>query len=102
MIEELEGKHLLAFADTVDGADCAQIAAEVRNFATSCAYGVASTFDAAAGRKLATAQDSTRARYPAAVRRFGRFNHLFATVRRRRLASAQDADAVADLPPVPA
>lgn len=76
MIEELEGKHLLAFADIVDGEDCAQIAAEVRNFATSCAYGVASIFDAAAGRTLAGGNRLDPGRYPTAVPQVRALNHL--------------------------
>jgi hypothetical protein len=37
MIEELEGKHLLAFADALDRNDPSEIAAESVNFAVSCA-----------------------------------------------------------------
>ncbi len=44
MIEEIEGRHLRQFAQIVDRGSGNEIAAEILNFAVSCAFGVASIF----------------------------------------------------------
>lgn len=64
MIEEIEGRHLLGFASTVDSGDPSLVASAVREFAVSCAYGVATEIDAYAGRKLAQGKSLNVARYP--------------------------------------
>lgn len=51
MIEELEGRHLLAFADLVDSGG-PQVAEGVVAFAVSCAFGVAPVFGAKQRRPL--------------------------------------------------
>lgn len=44
MIEELEGRFLLAFADKLNSTDVAEIARATLEFAVDCAYGVAEVF----------------------------------------------------------
>lgn len=45
MIEELEGKHLRAFAEAIDGGDPNNIAAATVQYAVDCAFGVAARMD---------------------------------------------------------
>lgn len=76
MLEELEGKHLLAFASIVDTADPDDIAVAVRNFAVSCGYGVASVFDTAAAQRLASGRALDPSRYTAALPQVHALNRL--------------------------
>jgi len=52
MIEEIEGNHLLEFADFIDDADPEITAAAALDFAVSCAFGVAEHFNAACRRRI--------------------------------------------------
>lgn len=52
MIEELEGKHLRAFAAIIDAGDPATIAAATVQYAIDCAFGVANKIDIASRRGL--------------------------------------------------
>jgi len=54
MLEEIEGKHLLAFAEAVDTGEPSIIAYQVVQYAVSCAFGVADEIDNRLRRRLAT------------------------------------------------
>lgn len=53
MIEELEGKHLRAFAQVIDGGDLSSIVSASVQYAVDCAFGVASSMDVALRNGLA-------------------------------------------------
>lgn len=53
MIEELEGKHLKAFAKIVDSGTPGQVAQETLAYALSCSFGVAKYFPVASRSSLA-------------------------------------------------
>jgi len=59
MIEEIEGKHLRAFANIVDSRDKAGIAAGTAQFAIECAFGVADVFTPKDRRQLQTGRAMT-------------------------------------------
>ncbi|QHC60993.1 UvrD-helicase domain-containing protein [Rathayibacter sp. VKM Ac-2760] len=64
MIEEIEGKHLRAFAEVVDSGDSSYIAAGTVQFAIDCAFGLAGVFSLkdrtslSAGRPISSPEES--------------------------------------------
>lgn len=64
MIEEIEGKHLKAFARLVDEGSEAEISAGVRNYAVSCAFGVAALLPAATVNALSVGRPLDESRFP--------------------------------------
>ena len=54
VMEELEGKFMLHFADTVDGGKPERVASSTLDFAKKCAANVTKTLDSAVAKKLAT------------------------------------------------
>lgn len=63
MIEEVEGRFLVAFADTIDSGSPSEIAAATVKFAVKCATGVAKPFDAPARKQLANGKKLTGIRF---------------------------------------
>ncbi|MFF2369100.1 UvrD-helicase domain-containing protein [Agromyces sp. NPDC058110] len=68
MIEELEGKHLRAFAEVIDGGDLNSIASASVRYAVDCAFGVASSIDVALRNALRAGIVIDRARVAPEVR----------------------------------
>jgi hypothetical protein len=68
MMEELEGKFMLAFARTVDRSDCRAIAAATREFAKHCISGVAAKLNKLVADKLAKGESVTKLKRPGAER----------------------------------
>jgi hypothetical protein len=76
MIEELEGKHLLAFAEIIDRGDPEEIASECVEFSVTCATGVASVFNSAARKRLREGKPLNSAKYDPHVVQADLVNHL--------------------------
>lgn len=67
MIEEIEGKHLKAFALIVDSGTNSEISAGVREYAVSCAFGVARLLPAATTRTLSSGRPLDESSFPEAT-----------------------------------
>lgn len=63
MIEEVEGRFLIAFAETIDTGSPSEIAAATVTFAVKCATGVARPFDSASRKQLAKGKKLTGVRF---------------------------------------
>lgn len=66
VMEEIEGKFMLAFARTVDSGDCRAIAVATREFAKDCISGIAATLNKAVQDKLAKGESVAKLRRPGA------------------------------------
>lgn len=89
MMEELEGRHLLAFADQID-AGGAQLANAIIEYAVSCAFGVAPIFGAQQRRPLRgpSPQALDRDRFPEYHDQVAQLNHLLTDQGRDAVLSA--------------
>lgn len=63
MLEEIEGKFLLEFAEVIDRGDPNEVASSTVQFAVSCANGVANPFDTAARKRLAQGSQLTAEKF---------------------------------------
>lgn len=68
MMEELEGRFMIALARAVDSDDPRAIAVATREFATKCISGVAGKLDSAVARKLARGESVANLKRPGAER----------------------------------
>lgn len=76
MIEEIEGKHLKAFAQLIDDGTNSEISSGVREYAVSCAFGVAGLLPSTATRMLSAGQPLDGARFPGADSICAKLNRL--------------------------
>jgi hypothetical protein len=67
MIEEVEGRFLLAFADVVDRGQPAEVASAAVEFSVDCAFGVAQLFDTAARQRLLSGRPLAAPRFAAVL-----------------------------------
>lgn len=78
MIEEIAGKFLLGFAESIDDGEPGAVAAASVQFAVDCAFGVATPFNSASRRALKKGRPLTAPRFAAVADQAAAINAILA------------------------
>lgn len=91
MIEELEGKHLLAFADRLATATPGERAAALLDFAVSCGTGIADVFNSDSRKRLRQGKSLTAPRFSSYVEQRDAINALLTNEQTSAFIAALDS-----------